>query len=60
MSHPQNETIAEALIERYNDIQFELIEANDSRLEELQIELGEIEMQLEDLGIDVNDLDVME
>ncbi len=57
MSHPQNDVIIESLIERYNDIQFELIEADDTRLEELQIELAEIENQLEELNISPEELE---
>ncbi len=44
------------LIERWNEINFSLIEAEGDELEALQDELADIEAQLEYSGVSVDDL----
>lgn len=50
------DTATKELIERWNEINFQLIEAEGEELEALQDELADVEAQLEYNGVSTDDL----
>lgn len=59
MSHNENQKLLEQLSERFEELQYKLIEAEDDERQELLQELEDIEEQIERLNISHEEIEMM-